>query len=85
MSEGLKESGTCEMVGWGIMAMGVITGLVLILFFSRVEIASVYSGSTTVWSPTMVVMGLSAILNGLVVGYLFQKIASVLKYHENKS
>lgn len=85
MAEGLKESETCTTVGWVIMALGVIVGLVVILFFGRIEIPSMYSGTTKVWAPMMVVMGISAILNGLIVGYLFQKIASILKYHENKS
>ncbi|MBF7694152.1 hypothetical protein [Acinetobacter pollinis] len=85
MTQGLKESETCTMVSWAIMALGVIVGLVIILFFSRIEIPSMYSGTTKVWAPMMVVMGISAILNGLIVGYLFQKVASILKYHENKS
>lgn len=86
MSEGIKESDTCMTVGWAIMAIGGILGLIVIFFFGRVEIGGgIYSEAKKVWSPIIVGVGMGTILNGLIVGYLFQKIASILKYHEKKS
>jgi len=85
-SSAIKESDTCNFIGWGIIALGVISGLIFILAFGRIEIPSAYYGTRTVWSGIMISTGLGIMLNGFFLGYLFQKIASLLRYHEaNKS
>ncbi|WP_284880700.1 hypothetical protein [Acinetobacter variabilis] len=81
-SSPIKESDTCNFIGWGIVALGVISGLVFIFAFGRIEIPSGYYGTRTVWSGVMISTGLGIILNGFFLGYLFQKIASILRYHE---
>lgn len=82
----IKESDTCNFIGWGIITLGVISGLVFILAFGRTEIPRPYYGTRTVWSGMMISTGIGIMLNGFFLGYLFQKIASILRYHEaNKS
>ncbi|MCO8060314.1 MULTISPECIES: hypothetical protein [Acinetobacter] len=82
----IKESDTCNFIGWGIITLGVISGLVFILAFGRIEIPRPYYGTRTVWSGMMISTGIGIMLNGFFLGYLFQKIASILRYHEaNKS
>jgi F0F1-type ATP synthase membrane subunit c/vacuolar-type H+-ATPase subunit K len=84
-NQGLKESGTCDLVGLTLMILGVVSGIVFIIVFGRIEVPSVYYGTRTIWSGVMIATGIGIIFNGLLIGYLFQKIASILRYHENKS
>lgn len=79
----IKESDTCNFIGWGIITLGVISGLVFILAFGRIEIPRPYYGTRTVWSGMMISTGIGIMLNGFFLGYLFQKIASILRYHES--
>lgn len=81
----IRESGSCTTIGWVVMAVGVISGILIILFLGRVEVASGYYGSAKVWSIPMIITGIGAMLNGFLVGYLFQKIGSLLRYHENST
>lgn len=82
--QGLKESESCNIVGWIIIALGVIGGLVFIFAFGRVEVVTSYYSTEKEWSGTMVAVGFGMMLNGFFGGYLFQKIASILRYHEQK-
>lgn len=81
-SSPVKESDTCNFIGWVIIALGVISGFIFIIAFGRIEIPSTYYGTRTVWSGVMISTGLGIMLNGFFLGYLFQKIASILRYHE---
>ncbi|WP_032864402.1 hypothetical protein [Acinetobacter dispersus] len=81
----MKESDVCNYIGWALIALGFIAGFIFILVFGRIEIASGYFGTTQIWSGTMICTGVSIMLNGFIIGYLFQKIASLLRYHENQS
>ncbi|QQD94441.1 hypothetical protein JCR18_19800 (plasmid) [Acinetobacter baumannii] len=69
-------------MGWVLIALGFIAGFLFILAFGRIEVASYY-GKETVWSGVMIATGIGIILMDLA-GYLFQKVASILRYHENK-
>lgn len=80
----LKESEACTIIGWGIIVIGFLAGLIFILAFGRVEIPSAYYGSRQVWSGTMISIGVGIMLNGFLLGYLFQKIGSILRYHEDR-
>ncbi|WP_224964156.1 hypothetical protein [Acinetobacter guillouiae] len=83
------ESATCNFVGWAIVVLGIIAGFIIIVAFGRVEIpvtiAGDFYGTKKEWSGAMIMTGIAVMLNGFIVGYLFQKIASILRYHENKS
>ncbi|MBD0242095.1 hypothetical protein IAF68_19080 [Acinetobacter baumannii] len=81
----MKESEVCNAIGWGLIVLGIISEFIFILVFGRVEVPRTYYGTETVWSGIMVITGIGIILNGFLVGYLFQKVASILRYHENKS
>lgn len=87
-NQGIKESEVCNLVGWGLVVIGLITGFIFILVFGRVEvpieIAGSYYGTKKEWSSVMVATGIGIMFNGFIVGYLFQKIASLLRYQENK-
>ena len=78
----LKESEACNLVGWAIIVIGIISGGIFIATFGRIEIPSSYYGTRTVWSGVMVATGIGIAINGFLAGYLFQKIASILRYHE---
>lgn len=86
--QGTTESEICNLIGWTIIILGFLTGFVFILVFGRVdvpmEIAGAYLGTRSVWSGTMICVGVGIVVNGFLFGYLFQKIASILKYHESK-
>lgn len=84
MAQGLKESESCNIIGWVVIALGLIAGILVIVAFGRIEVPSSYYGVRQVWSGTMISAGLGIIFNGFLVGYLFQKIGSILRYHENK-
>jgi len=84
-NQGMKESEVCNAIGWILIALGFIAGFIFILVFGRVEVPRTYYGTETVWSGIMVITGIGIIFNGFLVGYLFQKIASILRYHENKA
>jgi uncharacterized membrane protein (Fun14 family) len=82
-SDVIKESSTCDFVGLAIIGLGAIIGIIFIFAFGRIEVPS-YSGTKTIWSGVMITTGVGIIINGLIIGYLFQKVASILRYHENK-
>lgn len=84
-NQGMKESEVCNFIGWILFAIGLISGVIFILVFGRVEVPRTYYGTETVWSGIMVITGIGIIFNGFLIGYLFQKIASLLRYHENKT
>ena len=84
-SQGMTESEVCNALGWGIIVLGIISGFIFILVFGRVEVPRTYYGTETVWSGIMVITGIGIIFNGFLVGYLFQKVASILRYHESKT
>jgi len=81
----LKESEACIMLGWGIIVLCFLVGLIFIFTFGRVEIPNAYYGSRLVWSGTMISIGVGIMFNGFLLGYLFQKIGSILRYHEDKN
>lgn len=81
----MRESDSCNTIGWIVMAVGLISGVLIILFLGRIEVASGYYGSTKIWSIPMIITGIGAMLNGFLVGYLFQKIGSLLRYQENNT
>lgn len=81
-TEATKESEICNFVGLAIMAIGLVTGLILILVFGRIEVVSTYRVEK-IWSTPIIITGVGAILNGLILGYLFQKIGSILSHLEN--
>lgn len=87
-NQGVKESDVCNSIGWGLVVIGLITGFIFMLVFGRVEvpieIAGSYYGTKKEWSGVMVATGIGIMFNGFIVGYLFQKIASLLRYQENK-
>ena len=80
----LKESEACNLIGWAIIIIGVISGGIFIATFGRIEIPSTYYGTRTVWSGVMIATGIGIAINGFLAGYLFQKIASILRYHESQ-
>ena len=80
----LKESEACNLIGWVIIAIGVISGGIFIATFGRIEVPSSYYGTKTIWSGVMIATGIGIAINGFLAGYLFQKIASILRYHESK-
>ena len=81
----LKESEACNLIGWVIIVIGIISGIIFIIIFGRIEVPSSYYGTRTIWSGVMITTGIGIIFNGFIVGYLFQKIASLLRYKENKT
>lgn len=82
--DAIKESETCKMIGWVVMAVGALAGILYIFMFGHVEIEGTYY-TEKVWSGVMVCVGLGIVINSLLVGYFFQKIGSLLAYHENKA
>lgn len=83
-NQGMRESEVCNFIGWALVVIGLIAGFIFILVFGRVEVPREYFGTEKVWSGVMVITGIGIMLNGFIVGYLFQKIASLLRYQENK-
>ena len=87
-TQGMKESEVCNAIGWVLIALGFIAGFIFILAFGQIEIPSpsyLYPDRTEkVWSGLMAVTGIGIMFNGFLIGYLFQKIASILRYHEHK-
>lgn len=83
-AEILKESEACNLIGWAIIIIGIISGFIFIGVFGRIEVPSSYYGTRTVWSGAMIATGVGIAINGFLAGYLFQKIASILRYHESK-
>ncbi|MCM1934633.1 hypothetical protein NCY59_03370 [Acinetobacter radioresistens] len=84
-SSTLKESETCNILGWAIMGLGFIAGLIVVFAFGRIEITNEYYRTETIWSMAAIGTAIGIVFNGIIWGYLFQKIASLLRYHENKS
>ncbi|HAV5501272.1 TPA: hypothetical protein JI107_18205 [Acinetobacter baumannii] len=84
-NQGMTESEVCNAIGWVLIALGFIAGFIFILAFGRVEVPRTYYGTETVWSGIMVITGVGIMFNGFLGGYLFQKVASILRYHENKA
>lgn len=82
-TQGMKESDVCNTIGVILIGLGVVVGFIFILAFGRIEVESYYS-TTKVWSGLMVATGIGIMFNGFLIGYLFQKIASILRYHEDK-
>lgn len=80
----MKESDICNSIGWVIIALGSLAGILYIINFGQIEIESIYY-TKKVWSGVMVCVGIGIILNSLLVGYLFQKIGSLLAYQEAKA
>lgn len=83
-SQGMKESEVCNFIGWALVVIGLISGLIFIFAFGRVEVPNSYYGTDKAWSGVMIMTGIGIMFNGFLVGYLFQKVASILRYHENK-
>jgi hypothetical protein len=80
----MKESDTCKIIGWITMAIGALAGILYIFIFGQIEIEGTYY-TEKVWSGVMICVGVGIILNSLLVGYLFQKIGSLLAYQEIKA
>lgn len=76
------ESFNCNFIGGLIMALGIFSGFIFILAFGRIEIPTQYYGTEKAWSPVMVAVGIGIIINSFIIGYLFLKISSILKYQE---
>ncbi|WP_151965037.1 hypothetical protein [Acinetobacter soli] len=87
-NQGMRESEVCNFIGWALVVVGLITGLIFIFAFGRIEMPVViggdYFGTKKSWSGLMVLTGIGIMFNGFIVGYLFQKIASLLRYQENR-
>lgn len=84
-NQGMKESEVCNFIGWMLVALGLISGLIFIFTFGQIVVPSEYYGTKKVWSGTMIFAGIGIMFNGFIVGYLFRKISSLLRYHEQKS
>lgn len=80
----MTESETCNLIGWALIIFGLISGVMFIMVFGKVEVPRTYYGTETVWSGVMVFTGFGIIINGFLIGYIFQKIASLLRYQEAK-
>lgn len=87
-TQATKESDVCNFIGWVLFAIGLIAGFVFIMVFGRlevpIEVAGTYYGTRKEWSGTMIFVGIGIMFNGFIIGYLFQKIASLLRYQEEK-
>ena len=87
-TQGMNESDVCNFIGWALFAIGLIAGFIFIMVFGRlevpIEVAGTYYGARKEWSGTMIFVGIGIMFNGFIVGYLFQKVASILRYHEER-
>lgn len=81
----MSESEVCDTLGLIIIILGILAGITFILNFGQVEIPRSYYGTEKVWSGVMVATGLGISINGFLVGFLFKKIASLLRYNEVKA
>lgn len=76
-----NESDVCNTIGWILMVVGFLAGFLFIIYFGKVPRSGYYSYGEE-WSGIMIAWGLAMMINGFLVGYIFQKIASILRYHE---
>ena len=72
----LKESEACNLVGWAIIVIGIISGGIFIATFGRIEIPSSYYGTRTVWSGVMIATGIGIAINGFLACLLYTSDAA---------
>ena len=54
--DAVRESATCNIVGYVIWAIGFITGFLFIVFCGRIEVEGLYYSTQQIWSGTRVAM-----------------------------
>ncbi|MDX8155400.1 hypothetical protein [Acinetobacter pittii] len=77
------ESKATKVVAWCLIVFGIVLGIAFILSYGQVETRNDNLDIIQVWSKEMVTVGLFIIFNGLLFGYLFLKISSILNHLEN--
>ncbi|TDM65156.1 hypothetical protein [Acinetobacter pittii] len=77
------ESKATKVVAWCLIVFGIVLGIAFILSYGQVENRNDNLDIIQVWSKEMVTVGLFIIFNGLLFGYLFLKISSILNHLEN--
>ncbi|MBN6526753.1 hypothetical protein JZM32_01935 [Acinetobacter pittii] len=77
------ESKATKVVAWCLIIFGIVLGIAFILSYGQVETRNDNLDIIRVWSTQMVTVGLFIIFNGLLFGYLFLKISSILNHLEN--
>ncbi|AQV16997.1 hypothetical protein [Acinetobacter pittii] len=77
------ESKATKVVAWCLIIFGIVLGIAFILSYGQVETRNDNLDIIQVWSKEMVTVGLFIIFNGLLFGYLFLKISSILNHLEN--
>lgn len=83
VKKSFKESKTTSVVAWVVILFGIVLGLAFILSYGQVETRNDNLDIIQVWSKEMVTVGLFITFNGLLFGYLFLKISSILNHLEN--
>ncbi|MFY7002772.1 hypothetical protein [Acinetobacter pittii] len=77
------ESKATKVVAWCLIIFGIVLGIAFILSYGQVETRNDNLDIIRVWSTQMVTVGLFIIFNGILFGYLFLKISSILNHLEN--
>lgn len=77
------ESKATKVVAWCLIIFGIVLGIAFILSYGQVETRNDNLDIIRVWSTQMVTVGLFIIFNGILFGYLFLKISSILNHLQN--
>lgn len=80
-----RESESANIVGNLIIWISIICAAIAIPVLGQVEVASGYYSSRTVFVPAIVAFCVASGFSGVLLGYLFKKIASILRHLENKA
>jgi hypothetical protein len=69
-------------LGTVLIVLSIVSTCICVMAFGRIRIPSGLYGTQTVWSSTLVMAYVAAGLNGVLLGFVLQKVGSILRHLE---
>ena len=86
IKKGSRESDNVDAIGWLIMFISIVSSFICAVSFGQVSASYTSLGMEFTdkrWSIPIIMSCVSAGLSGVLLGYLFMKVASVLRHLED--
>ena len=76
------EADITVMLGKVLIWLSIMSSVICAFVYGRVRVPDGLYGADTVWSSTLVMVFIAAGLNGVLFGFLLQKVGSILRHLE---
>ena len=78
----LTEGSATGTLGTVLIVLSIVSTCFCMMTYGRIQIPDGLYGTQTVWSSTLVMAYVAAGLNGVLLGFLLQKVGSILRHLE---